>query len=87
MEYATALDDLAGDASGSWHALAWLVEEAAYGEGGDGEDARDQALQMARHATDQPTSGARSQAAEPGVVEARPSFEQGPVGHQAGAVG
>ena len=30
-EYAAALDDLGGDASGSWSSLAWLVEEDAYG--------------------------------------------------------
>ena len=32
VEYATALDDMAGDSSGTWRALAWLVEEAAYGD-------------------------------------------------------
>jgi protein-glutamine gamma-glutamyltransferase len=31
-EYASALDDVSGDASGTWKALAWVIEESAYGD-------------------------------------------------------
>ncbi len=48
-EYAAALDDLSADRSGSWRALAWMVEAAAYGDPNSGLDQRRQeALAMSR---------------------------------------
>jgi protein-glutamine gamma-glutamyltransferase len=50
-EYAGALDARAGDASGTYRALAWLVEMSAYGEQEPDERQRRQALALAaRHA-------------------------------------
>jgi transglutaminase-like putative cysteine protease len=47
-EYATALDDMAGDASGTWSALAWLVEASAYGERDPSPEERRRAEQLSR---------------------------------------
>ena len=47
-EYASALDDRAGDASGTWAALAWLVEASAYGQREPSADERRQAERVSR---------------------------------------
>jgi transglutaminase-like putative cysteine protease len=48
-EYASALDVLAGDASGTWRSLAWLVEASAYGQHEPSADERRQAERVSRH--------------------------------------
>ena len=47
-EYATALDDWAGDTSGTWSALAWLVEASAYGQHDPSPEERRQAEELSR---------------------------------------
>jgi len=49
-EYASVLDDLAGDASGTWGALAWLVEASAYGLRDPSAEERRRAEDMSRTA-------------------------------------
>jgi transglutaminase-like putative cysteine protease len=47
-EYASVLDDRAGDASGTWRALAWMVEASAYGLTEPSADERRQAEEVSR---------------------------------------
>ncbi len=46
-EYASALDAMGGDTSGTWAALAWLVEASAYGS----EEPSDEERRRAEHAS------------------------------------
>jgi protein-glutamine gamma-glutamyltransferase len=49
-EYAATLDHMAGDASGTWGALAWLVEASAYGRQEPPPDERRRAEHVSRRA-------------------------------------
>jgi transglutaminase-like putative cysteine protease len=50
-EYASLLDDRAGDASGTWRALAWMVEASAYGLTEPSADERRRAEEVSRTAS------------------------------------
>jgi len=47
-EYASVLDTMAGDASGTWRALAWVIEASAYGDHEPSADERQQAEDASR---------------------------------------
>jgi transglutaminase-like putative cysteine protease len=47
-EYAAALDQMSGDPSGTWSALAWLVEASAYGHHEPSDDERRRADHLSR---------------------------------------
>jgi transglutaminase-like putative cysteine protease len=76
-EYASALDDTAGDASGTWGALAWLIEASAYGEHEPSANERRHAEHVSRTTRpDRRRGGARARRSGPdpqpadGLVEA-----------------
>ncbi|HXQ75268.1 MAG TPA: transglutaminaseTgpA domain-containing protein [Acidimicrobiales bacterium] len=47
-EYASALDAMGGDTSGTWSALAWLVEASAYGQQEPSDEERRRAERISR---------------------------------------
>ena len=47
-EYASVLDAMAGDTSGTWRALAWVIEASAYGQHQPSDDERHEAERASR---------------------------------------
>jgi transglutaminase-like putative cysteine protease len=78
-EYASILDAMGGDASGTWSALAWLVEASAYGRLEPSPDERRQAERVSRRRRpDRHQSRADDTSALVGATAVRPTAVPAP---------